>query len=84
MLRAFATVLPGTVQLMPLREDDYGPIIRGRCRLDTDETRSLLVTAEEAARQIERKGVRGFYVYADMADHGTDGLIFTDEDESDR
>lgn len=84
MLCTSADVVPGDIQLMPLREDDRGPIIRGRCRLDTDEARSLLVTPEEAARRIEQKGVRGFYVYADLADHGTDGLIFTDEDEPDR
>lgn len=68
------------VQLMPLRENKRGPIIRGKCELETEEARSLLVTPEEAARRIREEGVRGFYIYADMESHGTEGLIFSDED----
>lgn len=77
----YDTIMPDTVRYMPLRDDKRGPIIRGRCKLDSDEARSYLVTADEAARRIRDDGVRGFYIYAGKESHGTDGLIFTDEDE---
>ncbi|WP_336363182.1 hypothetical protein [Halalkalicoccus salilacus] len=69
---------------MPLKEDERGPVIRGRCKLDSDEARRLLVTPDEAARRIRDDGVRGFYVYANKSDHGTKDLIFTDEDEPEK
>lgn len=68
------------VKLMPLRENKRGPAIRGRCELETEEAQSLLVSPEEAARRIREDGARGFYIYADMESHGTEGLIFSDED----
>lgn len=65
------------IRLVPLWEDSRGPRIPKGDTIEDVET----VAPEEAARRIREDGVRGFYIYPDMADHGTEGLIFTDEDE---
>lgn len=68
------------IRLVPLWENSRGPRIRKGDSIEDVET----VTPEEAARRIREEGVRGFYIYADMPAHGTEGLIFTDEDEPDQ
>ena len=72
------------VQLMPLGEEGKGPIIEGRCRLDSSESKSLLVDGDEAVRLIRQEGARGFCLYAGKPKHGTGGLVFTDHDDPDR
>ncbi|SFS65947.1 bifunctional DNA primase/polymerase [Halostagnicola kamekurae] len=71
------------VQLMPLDGEGKRPIISGRCRLDSDEAKSLLVDAEDAIQLIEQDGERGFCLYAGKPEHGTSGLVFTDHDDPD-
>lgn len=72
------------VQLMPLDEEGKRPIISDRCRLDSDEAKSLLVYGEDAIRLIEQDGERGFCLYAGKPKHGTSDLVFTDHDDPDR
>lgn len=84
LFESFDEGLPDGVRYMPLREDKRGPVIRGRCRLDSEEARSLLVTAEEAARRIREEGARGFFIYAGRKDQDTEWLVILDRDEPDR
>ena len=72
------------LRLMPLDEEGKRPIISGRCSLDSDEAKSLLVDSEDAIRLIEQDGTRGFCLYAGKSEHGTSGLVFTDHDDPDR
>lgn len=69
------------IHLMPLNENERGPVITDRCRLDSKEALSYLDTPEEAARQIRENSVRGYYLYANKESHNTGNLIITDEDE---
>jgi len=71
------------VQLLPLDAEGKRPIISGRCRLDSDEAKSLLVDADEAIQLIEQDGERGFCLYAGKSEHETSGLVFTDHDDPD-
>lgn len=72
------------IQLMPLGEEGKGPIIEGRCRLESDEAKSLLVDSEDAIQFIKQDGARGFCLYAGKPEHGTTDLVFTDHDELDQ
>lgn len=72
------------IRLMPLREKKRGPVIRDLCRLDSDEAQKLLATPEEAADRIRENGVRGYYLYAGMPDHGTEDLGVLDRDEPEK
>lgn len=72
------------IRLMPLGEEGKGPIIEGRCRLKSDEAKSLLVGPEDATQLIEKEGARGFCLYAGKPEHGTADLVFTDHDDPDR
>lgn len=67
--------------LMPLREETKEPAISGRCGLDTDEARSMLVEPQEAARRIREEGANGFFVYAGKPDHRTEHLAIFDHDD---
>lgn len=72
------------VQLMPLDNDGKRPIIAGRCRLSSDEAKSLLVDPDEAISKLRRGTERGFCLYAGKPEHGTRGLVFTDHDDPER
>ena len=72
------------VQLMPLGEEGKNPVITGRCRLDSDEARSLLVDRTEAIKLIEQDGARGFYLYPGKAEHNTERLVFLDRDKPEK
>lgn len=72
------------VQLMPLDKEGKRPIIAGRCRLGSDEAKSLLVDPDEAISKLRRGTERGFCLYAGKPEHGTRELVFTDHDDPDR
>jgi len=72
------------VQLMPLDEEGKRPIITRRCRLGSDEAKSLLVDPDEAISKLRRGTERGFCLYAGKPEHGTRGLVFTDHDDPER
>ncbi|QLH82480.1 bifunctional DNA primase/polymerase [Halosimplex pelagicum] len=80
-LEAYVDEFGQVPRLMPLDEEGKGPIIQGKCRLDSPEGRSYLVDGEEAIRQIREEGARGFALYAGKWDHGTDDVVFVDHDE---
>lgn len=72
------------VQLMPLDKEGKRPIIAGRCRLGSDEAKSLLVDPTGAISKLRRGTERGFCLYAGKPEHGTRGLVFTDHDDPER
>lgn len=87
MLREFLDALSpvsSNPRLMPLGDDGKNPIIKGECRLNTDEAKSFLVSGEEAVRRIREEGENGFFIYAGKPEHGTEELVFADRDDPSR
>lgn len=79
-LRHYQREFDTNPKFMPLDEDGKAPIIRGRCKLDSDDARDLLMDAGNAIKAIAMDGARGFCLYAGREEHGTANVAFVDHD----
>lgn len=80
LLSEFLEALPCDPKLMPLGSEGKSPAIQGRCKLDSEEARSLLHDSTEAIEAV-RDGHSGFCLYAGREEHGTEDLVFADHDD---
>lgn len=71
-------------RLMPLDKEGKGPIVKGKCRLDSPEAQSYLKNGDEALQSIRENNTRGFALYAGNSSFGTENLVFTDHDDTER
>lgn len=82
LLKEYIASLPVEPLLMPRTEDGKKPLVAEKeVALDSDRGRDLLVTPEEAIRQIREEGVNGFCLYAGKPSHNTEELVFADHDD---
>lgn len=78
------TPVTSDIRLMPLDSEGKTPIITGDCKLISPEAQAYLKSGDEAIASIRQNNARGFALYAGNSSFGTEDLVFTDHDDTDR